>query len=60
MPNFAGSQTTVGGMVAAGLSGPARASSGALRDYVLGVDIINGKGEALHFGGTVMKKRGGL
>ncbi|MBP8873605.1 MAG: glycolate oxidase subunit GlcE, partial [Polaromonas sp.] len=59
MPNFAGSQTTVGGMVAAGLSGPARASSGALRDYVLGVDIINGKGEALHFGGTVMKNVAG-
>lgn len=59
MPNFAGSQTTVGGMVAAGLSGPARASSGALRDYVLGMDIINGKGEALHFGGTVMKNVAG-
>lgn len=59
MPNFAGSQTTVGGMVAAGLSGPARASSGALRDYVLGIDIINGKGEALHFGGTVMKNVAG-
>lgn len=59
MPNFVGSQTTVGGMVAAGLSGPARASSGALRDFVLGVDIINGKGEALHFGGTVMKNVAG-
>jgi glycolate oxidase FAD binding subunit len=59
MPNFAGSQSTVGGMVAAGLSGPARASSGALRDYVLGVDIINSKGEALHFGGTVMKNVAG-
>ncbi|HOZ67149.1 MAG TPA: glycolate oxidase subunit GlcE [Burkholderiaceae bacterium] len=59
MPHFARSQATVGGMVAAGLSGPARASSGALRDYVLGVDIINGKGEALHFGGTVMKNVAG-
>ncbi len=59
MPTFASSQTTVGGMVAAGLSGPARASSGALRDYVLGVDIINGKGQALHFGGTVMKNVAG-
>lgn len=59
MPHFASSKTTVGGMVAAGLSGPARASSGALRDFVLGVDIINGKGEALHFGGTVMKNVAG-
>ena len=59
MPDFASSQTTVGGMVAAGLSGPARASAGALRDYVLGMDIINGRGEALHFGGTVMKNVAG-
>lgn len=59
MPGFVCTQTTVGGMVAAGLSGPARASSGALRDFVLGVDMINGKGEALHFGGTVMKNVAG-
>ncbi|WP_077000297.1 glycolate oxidase subunit GlcE [Variovorax sp. KK3] len=51
--------STVGGMVAAGLSGPARASVGALRDYVLGVQIINGRGELLQFGGTVMKNVAG-
>jgi glycolate oxidase FAD binding subunit len=50
---------TVGGMVAAGLSGPARASVGALRDFVLGVEIINGKGELLRFGGQVMKNVAG-
>ena len=50
---------TVGGMVAAGLSGPARASVGAVRDYVLGVEIINGKGELLRFGGQVMKNVAG-
>ncbi|MBS0506943.1 MAG: glycolate oxidase subunit GlcE [Proteobacteria bacterium] len=50
---------TVGGMVAAGLSGPARASVGALRDYVLGVEIINGRGELLRFGGQVMKNVAG-
>ena len=50
---------TVGGMVAAGLSGPARASVGAVRDYVLGVKLINGKGEALTFGGQVMKNVAG-
>jgi glycolate oxidase FAD binding subunit len=50
---------TVGGMVAAGLSGPARASVGAVRDYVLGVELINGKGEHLTFGGQVMKNVAG-
>jgi glycolate oxidase FAD binding subunit len=51
--------STVGGMVAAGLSGPSRASSGSVKDFVLGIDMINGKGEALHFGGTVMKNVAG-
>jgi glycolate oxidase FAD binding subunit len=55
----AGSAATVGGMVAAGLSGPARASVGALRDYVLGVTLLNGKGELLTFGGQVMKNVAG-
>ena len=50
---------TVGGMVAAGLSGPARASVGAVRDYVLGVKLINGKGEHMTFGGQVMKNVAG-
>ena len=50
---------TLGGMVAAGLSGPARASVGAVRDFVLGVKLINGKGEHLTFGGQVMKNVAG-
>ena len=50
---------TVGGMVAAGLNGPARASVGAVRDFVLGVKLINGKGEHLTFGGQVMKNVAG-
>jgi glycolate oxidase FAD binding subunit len=57
-PHFEGG-ATVGGMVAAGLSGPARASVGALRDYVLGVSMVNGRGEALTFGGQVMKNVAG-
>lgn len=57
-PRF-GSSGTVGGMVAAGLSGPARASVGALRDYVLGIQIINGQGQVLTFGGQVMKNVAG-
>ena len=46
-------------MVAAGLSGPARASVGAVRDYVLGVTLVNGKGELLTFGGQVIKNVAG-
>lgn len=57
-PRF-GVASTVGGMVAAGLSGPARASVGSLRDYVLGVQMVNGKGELLTFGGQVMKNVAG-
>ncbi len=57
-PHF-GPGATLGGMVAAGLSGPARASVGAVRDYVLGVTLLNGKGELLTFGGQVMKNVAG-
>lgn len=57
-PHF-GAGATVGGMVAAGLSGPARASVGAVRDYVLGIDILDGRGEHLVFGGQVMKNVAG-
>lgn len=50
---------TVGGMVAAGLAGPARASVGTVRDYVLGATLLNGRAEVLSFGGTVMKNVAG-
>jgi len=50
---------TVGGMVAAGLAGPARAAAGGVRDYVLGATLLNGKGEVLSFGGQVMKNVAG-
>lgn len=54
---------TLGGMVATGLAGPRRAAQGlycgAVRDHVLGVKLMNGDGEALAFGGTVMKNVAG-
>lgn len=50
---------TVGGMVAAGLAGPARVSVGGVRDYVLGAKLLNGQAELLSFGGTVMKNVAG-
>ena len=57
-PHF-GPAATVGGMVAAGLSGPARATAGAVRDFILGARFINGLGEHLTFGGQVMKNVAG-
>ncbi len=50
---------TVGGMVACGLAGPARAAVGGVRDYVLGATLLNGRAELLSFGGTVMKNVAG-
>jgi glycolate oxidase FAD binding subunit len=57
-PHF-GPDATVGGMVASGLNGPARGSVGAVRDFMLGVKLVNGKGEVLTFGGQVMKNVAG-
>ena len=57
-PHF-GAHSTVGGTVAAGLSGPARASVGAVRDFMLGLEMLNGRGELLRYGGQVMKNVAG-
>jgi len=57
-PHF-GESATIGGTIAAGLSGPRRANSGALRDFVLGAKLLDGKGEVLTFGGQVMKNVAG-
>jgi glycolate oxidase FAD binding subunit len=57
-PHF-GAQATIGGVVAAGLSGPRRQAVGAVRDFVLGAVLMDGKGDVLHFGGQVMKNVAG-
>ena len=57
-PQF-GPGATVGGMVAAGLSGPRRAAAGAVRDFVLGVRMLDGRGDDVSFGGQVMKNVAG-
>ncbi len=57
-PQFA-PNSTIGGVVAAGISGPRRAFSGSIRDAILGVDMINGDGKIVHFGGQVMKNVAG-
>lgn len=53
------SVATCGGMLASGLSGPGRASTGSVRDYVLGLTMLNGRAETLVFGGQVMKNVAG-
>ena len=57
-PSF-GDAATIGGVVAAGLSGPRRATAGSVRDFVLGVKLLDGEGRLLTFGGQVMKNVAG-
>lgn len=57
-PRFGGA-ATVGGMIATGLSGPGRPSSGSARDFMLGAVLLDAQGQVLHFGGQVMKNVAG-
>ncbi len=57
-PHF-GENATLGGGIASGLSGPRRPYSGAVRDFVLGVNMLDGRGQQLKFGGQVMKNVAG-
>ncbi|MDX5378414.1 MAG: glycolate oxidase subunit GlcE [Halomonas sp.] len=54
-----GEVSTVGGMVATGLSGPRRPWAGSVRDFVLGARVINHEGIEQRFGGEVMKNVAG-
>jgi len=58
-PPAFGDNATLGGTIACGLSGPRRPYCGSARDFVLGIRMINGRGEVLHFGGEVMKNVAG-
>jgi glycolate oxidase FAD binding subunit len=57
-PHF-GPTATVGGAVSAGLAGPRRMAAGAVRDFVLGARLLDGRGNVLSFGGRVMKNVAG-
>ena len=59
-PPRLGAASTIGGVVAAGLSGPRRPFSGAVRDCVLGATILDGRGQVLRFGGQVFKNVAGF
>jgi glycolate oxidase FAD binding subunit len=58
-PPAYGPRATIGGMVACGLAGPARATAGGVRDFVLGATLMNAQSEVLRFGGQVMKNVAG-
>ncbi len=59
-PPALGEDATVGGTVATGLAGPRRAFAGGVRDFVLGVKLLDGRGEVLQFGGRVIKNVAGF
>lgn len=59
-PPFTDRGATLGGAVAAGLAGPRRPYSGAVRDFILGAKFVNGKGEVITAGGKVMKNVAGF
>lgn len=59
-PPYFGPDATLGGTLACAFSGPRRPYTGAARDFVLGVKIINGMGEVASFGGQVMKNVAGF
>jgi glycolate oxidase FAD binding subunit len=58
-PRFGG-EGSVGGLIATGLAGPARAYEGGVRDALLGLTLVDGQGQLLKFGGTVMKNVAGF
>jgi glycolate dehydrogenase FAD-binding subunit len=59
-PPAFGADPTIGGVIAAGLSGPRRMFAGAARDFVLGTRLLTAQGEVLRFGGQVMKNVAGF
>ncbi len=59
-PPAFGVDATIGGMVATGLAGPRRAFAGGIRDFVLGVKLLDGRGQVLQFGGRVIKNVAGF
>ena len=59
-PPLVDAGATLGGTVAAGLSGPNRFRYGGVRDFILGVQLVNGEGELVNGGGKVVKNAAGF
>lgn len=59
-PMLAQAGATLGGTIAAGLSGPGRFRFGGLRDFILGVQFVDGEGRLLRMGGKVVKNAAGF
>ena len=59
-PTLCNADSTLGGVVAAGLAGCSRAYAGSIRDFILGVRMVNGHAQLLNFGGQVMKNVAGF
>jgi glycolate dehydrogenase FAD-binding subunit len=59
-PPLAGQGATLGGAVAAGLSGPGRYRYGGVRDFILGVRWVDGNGDLVRGGGKVVKNAAGF
>lgn len=51
---------TLGGTVAAGINGPGRIRFGGIRDFILGVRFVDGRGRLLRMGGKVVKNAAGF
>ncbi|BBP05853.1 glycolate oxidase subunit GlcE [Sulfuriferula plumbiphila] len=58
-PPHYGAHATLGGTLACGFSGPRRAHAGSARDALLGVQLLDGRGDVLNFGGKVIKNVAG-
>ena len=59
-PLLAEAGATLGGSIAAGLSGPGRLRYGGIRDFILGVQFVTGAGEVARGGGKVVKNAAGF
>ena len=59
-PPLFSDRATLGGAIAAGLSGPARPYRGSVGHFVLGIKLLSGHGEVLRFGGQVIKNVAGF
>lgn len=59
-PLHLGDEATIGGVIASALAGPRRGYAGGVREFILGVKLLSGRGEIMSFGGRVIKNVAGF